>query len=459
MLQSVALALMLCLQDRLPELAQPQGRIANPNEPRHVVVITLDDVGVDKIGAYGEHPTAGPTPTLDMLAANGLLFRNAYANPTCSPTRACMLTGLYGSRTGVDTGMPHYDPWNNPNGDFAPSDELPWLPWLLEHDGVSARAVGKWHLTHVDVPAFQQHPIRVGFRSYDGHLSNIIDGQTYYSWDRTYADIRGYAEWTASTYVTVAEGAEGLGALLDDSDEERSFLWLAFNAPHPDWDDLPPAGTFTPVGQPITEPKKQQRTLQSLDTYLGQVMAAYASYRPVAFAETLWIIVGDNGTPGLAVEAPWPNHQHKAEVYQGGVRVPMIAFGAGVQPGETEDLVHAVDLWSTVLEILDVAPPEIPTDSRSFAGVLAGGRGTRETVYVRHAQPNGFGVKDWREHAATDGHWKLIRRQGLTPAVQLFDLIEDPLEQNDLWPAETPEEGAAVILLDAVLDAGDDTIP
>ena len=55
---------------------------------QHVVVVVLDDVGVDKIAAYGEHPTAGPTPVIDSLAAGGLLFRNAYANPTCSPTRA-----------------------------------------------------------------------------------------------------------------------------------------------------------------------------------------------------------------------------------------------------------------------------------------------------------------------------------------------------------------------------------
>jgi arylsulfatase A-like enzyme len=432
----------------------------SPCRPRvdHVVVVTLDDVGVDKVPAYG-HPQAGPTPTLDALAADGLLFERAYANPTCSPTRCALLTGRYGSRTGVNSGMPHYEPQQSPNGPFAPSDDLPWLPRLLADGGLRSYAVGKWHLTHVDVPDFHRHPIRTGFAWHHGHMANIIEGQTPYSWAKNIADPATWSEPTTTTYVTTDNVVEAWNA-LHVSAGSRSFVWLAFNAPHPPWDVAPPAGTFTPVDGPQKNAVKQQYALEAVDTLLGQLMSFHAQQHPADAARTLWIVLGDNGTPLAAIQEPTPDHQHKAEVYEGGVHVPMIAWGAGIcSPGRTTDhLVHVVDLWATLLELFGVTPPAGPTDSISFADVLANPAAlpARETVYVRHAEPNGFGPLTWREHAATDGHWKLVQRFGtLGPLVELFHLDVDPDELTNLWPASTPEETAAVALLQPVLDEGD----
>ena len=73
----------------------PAGAVDN------FLIIVGDDLGVDKIGVYGEGPSPPPTPTIDSLALEGVLFRNAWANPTCAPTRAAALTGRYGFRTGV----------------------------------------------------------------------------------------------------------------------------------------------------------------------------------------------------------------------------------------------------------------------------------------------------------------------------------------------------------------------
>ena len=67
----------------------------------NLLIIVADDVGVDMIGAYGEGPDPPQTPTIDQLASEGVLFRNVWANPTCSPTRAEMHTGRYGHYTGV----------------------------------------------------------------------------------------------------------------------------------------------------------------------------------------------------------------------------------------------------------------------------------------------------------------------------------------------------------------------
>ena len=75
--------------------------LQQPVDEPNILLIIADDLGVDCVEAYGEHPDPGRTPVIDSLAANGLLFRNAWSYPTCTPARACMLTGRHAYRTGL----------------------------------------------------------------------------------------------------------------------------------------------------------------------------------------------------------------------------------------------------------------------------------------------------------------------------------------------------------------------
>jgi arylsulfatase A-like enzyme len=70
-------------------------------ERENILILLIDDVGIDQIGLYGETATNPPTPNIDRLAARGVLFRNVWVYPWCSPTRAAILTGRYGFRTGI----------------------------------------------------------------------------------------------------------------------------------------------------------------------------------------------------------------------------------------------------------------------------------------------------------------------------------------------------------------------
>lgn len=116
--------------------------VAGSAEAQNVILVLADDFSPYAVAAYGLHPDAGPTPTLDALAAEGVLFRNVWGYPTCSPTRASILTGRHPARHGV--GQP-----------LAPSDPLRWrgmdpsrpnLARTLERHGYRTAALGKWHV-------------------------------------------------------------------------------------------------------------------------------------------------------------------------------------------------------------------------------------------------------------------------------------------------------------------------
>lgn len=434
------------------------GAALAQSAPQHVVVVVLDDVGTNKVACYGD-AEAWKTPVLDGMAAAGARFTHVYANPTCSPSRAAMLTGRYGSRTGVDTGLPTYHPDTEPEGDFVPAATEPWLPVRLSGAGVRSYLVGKWHLNHILEPIYHQDPIlKAGFVRWRGHLSNFTadQGEGYYHWDKQIADAAGWAEVPTTTYATADNFLEAWLA-LQAAAGRRSLTWVALNAPHAPWDEAPPAGLWTPQSGQQTDAKRYEYMLEAADTLLGQLRSFYAAALPADAAATTWLVIGDNGTPAAANQAE-PSFQHKDTVYRGGVQVPLIVTGAGVaDPGRTCDhVVGAVDIWATVLDLLGAPARGRPrTDSASFAPVLhdAQARPARTAAYVRHASPNGFGPKDWLEHGAYDGHWSLLRRQGTTPAVQLFDLDADPDQLTNLWPPDPGPEQQAVDTLQAVIDA------
>jgi arylsulfatase A-like enzyme len=423
----------------------------------HVVVVFLDDVGIDKVGAYGAHPTAGPTPVMDAMAAEGVLFRNAYSDPLCSPSRAAALTGRYGSRTGIGFTVGKFADGQALSGQYAPSDDLPWLPRMLAAGGVRSDAIGKWHLTHKFVPDYHMHPIRTGFAQHTGSLYNLggAPTQNYYFWTKNIALPSGWGEHATTKYATLDSTQSTLAALIDAADkDQRSFVWLALNAAHKPW-HVPPSGTFTPIPAPYSAPDMNQAIIEAADMLLGQLRDAWEQADPAAASRTLWLVMGDNGTQEEAVELPWPADHNKGELYEGGVHVPLIAYGAGVrQPGsESYAMVHVVDLWATVLDAFGVGTRGVRTDSVSFLGALRRpqaftGRGW---AYSRSHEPNGF-QPDTRQHMACDGRWKLIEKDGVR---RLYDLSVDGYEATDLYPPTTPEQSAAVASLSAVLAACD----
>ena len=140
-----------------------------PAEQPNLLVLVLDDVGVDKIGLYGEHPDAGPTPVTDFVGSQGAMYRNAWAHPQCAPTRASALTGRFPFRHGI----------GNASGfdlDVFSDDEV-GLPAVLQGLGYRTGLVGKYHMAKVFDTL---HPIAFGFERHEGVMFNV---KNYYDWE------------------------------------------------------------------------------------------------------------------------------------------------------------------------------------------------------------------------------------------------------------------------------------
>lgn len=413
-----------------PATARGRHEVVRPN----VLVVIADDLGVDLLAAYGEGSAPPCTPNLDALAAAGALYRNAWANPVCSPTRAALMTGRHGFRTGIGGIAVPQGPG------LSLAEEI--LPEVLT--GYASAFLGKWHLAG---NLGDLHPNQSGF----GHFAGTVRGSVpdYSSWIK----VTDGQSAPTTTYATT-DVADGAVAAIQ-SLAEPWLVVASFHAPHTPFHEPPaalcPVGACSGVlceGSPQGGPARARAMTEALDTELGRVLAALDARDPDA-----WVFfLGDNGTAGMAVLPPHTSAHAKGTLYEGGVNVPLLVRGPGVVPGERAALVSAVDLFATLAELAGV--PGATEDSVSLVSTFAdpASPGGRETVYAESFSPNGASPP-FPDHtrAVRDARYKLIR--STAGPDELYDLLVDPFETNDLLPALTPEQQAAYDALHARLVA------
>ena len=424
-------------------LAAPQGAVdrspfrfrqPSPRKP-NVVLILADDMGVDYVGAYGEAPNPPCTPNIDSLAGGGMLFRNAWAHPTCVPARAALLTGRHGFRTGL--GVP------GANGDLALAETI--VPEMLT--GYASACFGKWHLAGNNNNA---HPNQSGFLDYAGPIGGFVDD--YQNWPK----ITNGAPSTSTNYLTRETADDAISWL--QSAPEPFFLFLSFNAPHAPWHIPPPASCSgaSPAGcaetycgnlpMPSTVPDRTKAMTEAMDHQIGRVLDTLAVVDPGAYV----VFMGDNGSARQSIEPPFPPGHGKATVYEGGVNVPLIIRGPTVANAECSGLVSIVDLFATIGELAGF--PAVTEDSVSLVPYFTSpGTSLRNTVYTETFTPNGAGPYTSHDRAVRNGRYKLIRRTGMPD--ELYDLAVDAHEVSDLMPTLTPAEQSAYDALVAELVA------
>ncbi len=408
----------------------------------NVLLVVADDLGADLVGSYGLGAAPPCTPNVDQLAADGVLFRSAWASPICSPARAQLMTGRFGFRTGigrnVGAGLESYG---------LQGEELT-LPELLL--GYQSVAVGKWHLAaQTDSPL---HPNFSGFAAFSGSLFNLshLNGD-YWNWHKTIDGVSAFTDRYATNDV-VNDAIAAMQSL-----PEPWFVLVGLHAPHSPFHAPPPnlcgnsCGTSY-CGQLPGLPSVAEfvkAMTESMDTELGRLLANARDLDPQA----LIVFVGDNGTATAAVEPPYLPGRGKGTLYESGVQVPLVIDGPGIAPGVCDAPVGIVDLYATLAQLAGVASPA--ADSVSLVPYLQDPTRPplRETIFAEHFSPNGPGPYDYHDYAIRNRRFKLIRVEGQPD--ELYDLVADPFEAADLVPTLVPgseAEAAYLELSQALVD-------
>ena len=195
------------------------GNYSHAASKPNIIIILADDLGYADLGVHGCKDIH--TPHIDSIAKNGIRCTNAYASsPTCSPSRAGLLTGRYQQRFGHE-----FNPVVAENNSPLFSAQDGTLPRMLKNAGYKTGMVGKWHLGTSE----KFNPINQGFDEYFGFLGNA---NTYTNGKNINSSIvRGTKPHEEKEYLTDAFGREAV-AFVDKQKKDPFFLYLAFNAVH-----------------------------------------------------------------------------------------------------------------------------------------------------------------------------------------------------------------------------------
>ena len=411
------------------------GVPAPAQDPPNVLLILADDMGVDMLGAYGVGSNPPSTPHLDALAAQGVLFRNAWSAAVCSPTRAGIQTGRHAFRTGIGIGI-RYDAEPAAHA-LLPSEVS--LPEMLDEasDSWAHALIGKWHLD-------TQHsggllgPNLAGYQHFAGVVENLdvsVDG--YYDWMR----VENGVEEVKREYITTTQIDDALAWM--QSAPEPWFCFLSLSAPHAPL-HAPPAhlhsvdlGSADPV--PTQDPVPYYRAMvEAMDTELGRL---FASLDPALLARTQRFFVGDNGSLPAVSQPPFVPAHAKGTVYEGGVHVPFVAQGplVGVPGSESAALVHTQDLFATLAAIagvdLGAAYPGRAFDGESLLPQLSDPSAPtqRAALYTEFFHPNDAAPTRWPLPCA-QGPASSVCQLDLgfgTPGGPQLALCGDPLVQGN----------------------------
>lgn len=403
--------------------------------PPNFVFILADDLGWRDVGFHGGN---APTPNLDKLAAQSVELTHHYVYPVCSPTRAAFMSGRYATRFGVA----------NPQNERA----YPWntvtLARALKTVGYDTALIGKWHLgSHPD-----WGPQQFGWDHGYGSLAGGVG-----PWDHRYKLGRFSRTWHRNGELIEEPGH------VTDLITREAVRWLESRRDRPFLLYLPYTAVHIPIREPedfvrrvpkeIAESSRREyaASVMHLDAAVGSVLAAL---RQTGRADnTLVIFTSDNGgysparnddplyppdryTPGPAGRDNRPLRGRKAEVYEGGIRVPALVHWAGrLAPGKVAAPVHITDWMPTFCALAGYrAENDLRWDGRNIWPLISGtGRAAPRSFYVA-----GPGL---RSRALRDGDWKLVvhhataAKEGGAPEpdkVELYDLTQDPNETTDL---------------------------
>lgn len=421
-----------------PESARATG--AQSRSAPNILLIQADDLGYGDLSAYGQ--SLFQTPSLDRLAREGIRFTQYYAGSTvCAPSRAALMTGLHTGHT-----------WIRGNGDIPLRPEDVTIAEVLRDAGYRTAVVGKWGL---GPPGSTGQPDRQGFDHAFGFLDHRHAHRQYtdHLWrngERVGVDVeRDYVNdlFTRET-----------AAFIERADPRPFFVYLNYTVPHaelrvPDEELAPFAGRYPE--QPFTNAAADARlTGSSADVpslgYRSQPMPKAAFVAMITRMDrdigrladllqsrkidrqTLVLFISDNGPHREGGGAPvffkssGGLRGFKRDLYEGGIRVPMIARWTGSIPaGRVSPQVWAH--WDMLPTLADIAGGRTPAnlDGVSMKRALIGAPQPSHPFMYWEFHERGY------QRAVRMGRWKgLVLKPGAS--MELYDLEADPGEERDV---------------------------
>lgn len=445
-----------CLALAYPAIAQDK-----PN----VLIIISDDAGYADFGFQGSKRI--PTPNFDALAARGVAFSNAYAGSVCSPSRAMLTTGMYTARIGYSnnissSGMVTKPITDTPSVQGLPTDAV--TIWeRMQSVGYHTVCIGKWHLgAHPNgtrngntvlgnVPQNQGiehfHGIIAGSRSFwvgeakGTQALRLIqsDGKGKVSEDKVVeADYAGQ-------YVTDTFGDMTVDTIRKHAGGDKPFfIYSSFTAPHnPMHATKEDIAAIAKLGHGMKKNREIQAAMQlALDRNIGKIMAAMDDPNSDGDTvdsirdNTLILFINDNGGDSHDSDpnysSNFPLRHGKGSQWEGGIRVPMIAAGWGLDPAYQDD---DVDFFEHPVHVIDLLPTAFAAGGGAFTkdDVIDGvdllpylndaSKGEpHESLFLRRYS----GL----QHAVRQGDYKLIYRPA--DGFLLFDVVNDKGEKKNL---------------------------
>ncbi len=395
--------------------------------PPNIIFIMADDLGHADIGCYGQKEIQ--TPHVDRLAVEGRKFTQCYAGSTvCAPSRSCLMTGLHTGHTTVRNNFARV-------GGVPPQGRLPLrdrdltVAEVLKRAGYATGITGKWGLGEPDTSGV---PNRQGFDEWFGYL-NQRHAHTYYPeylWkNQQKLVLEGNLDGRRQTYTHDMFTEFALRFIEQHGviDQQRAgpfFLYMAYTIPHGKH-EVPSDAPYSDKDWP-QKLKNYAAMVTRLDGDVGRIMALLKKLE--LDQDTIVFFTSDNGA--AFVESTFRSsgrlRGHKGDLYEGGIRVPMIVRWPGrIEPGSTSDQAWAFwDFLPTAAELAGLKPPR-GIDGVSMLPALLGKKQPDHEFLYWEFPSGGY------RQAVRHGPWKAVRNQWGQP-LELYNLRHDPAESNNI---------------------------
>lgn len=343
--------------------------------PPNIVFILADDLGWGDISRYGRTDYA--TPNIDSIGERGISFTDGYANScVCTPTRVGFFTGRYQQR------LPFHEQFGGQEYGIPP--QTPTVASVLGKAGYKTALIGKWHCG--EAPKYG--PNKSGFEYFFGFLGGAEDyfGHTNVGDGDDRPDLwENEQPATAEGYLTQVFTDRAIGYLEEHAGKPDPFyLSLHYNAVHWPWEspDTGPNPIKGIDGFDAGSPEIFGAMTVELDRQVGRVLAALDELKIAD--DTLVVFTSDNGGERYGHEYPF--NGQKGNLYEGGIRVPMMARWPGrIAPGRTtRQTAITMDWTATIAAAAGASWDEAsPLDGRNLIPQLTGAAEIERPLFWR----------------------------------------------------------------------------